>query len=182
MSEPDSTPVWDDPEWDADKELDGEVPDILQSEYSGLPFSTCLVCSRKLIDVEMHVVEKVIKNRETVMEMALCGPCCENMTNEVSKESLETLRSVQEKWMNQGDDAGELCAGCEQTRDYSGAFVIAGYFLPGYHLVRSMAVCEKCHEGVQDKLSKKTREVFGDFVGTHFPGVPEDIDSPVFFS
>ena len=38
--------------------------------------------------------------------------------------------------------------------------------------------CEACHEGVQTKLSRKTRESFGEFIGNHFPGVPEDVDVP----
>jgi hypothetical protein len=54
--------------------------------------------------------------------------------------------------------------------------------MPDYELVRRMAVCESCHERVQKKLSRKTRETFGEFIENHFPGVPENIDAPVLFS
>jgi hypothetical protein len=166
--------------WDED-EAAAEVPPILRSEYTGEPFHTCLVCATPLSGAELHVVEKVIRHGEAVLEMALCVECANNLSRECSEESLARLREVQEAWVGNADPDGQLCAGCGKARDHADAFVIAGYFVPGHRLVRQIAVCETCHEGVQEKLSRKTREVFGDFVETHFPGVPENIDSPVFF-
>ena len=169
---------------DQDEGILGEsgVPDILKSVYSGMPFRTCLVCAADLMDVDLHIVEKVIRGGEAVMEMAMCSTCANNMAKECSEESLAALQSVQEAWMAEADPEGIECAGCQKPRNHAGAFVIAGYFMSDYELVRKMAVCEKCHESVQSKLSKKTREIFGQFVETHFPGVPENIDSPVFLA
>ena len=158
-----------------------EVPRILHSEYSGGPFRTCLVCSTPLADAEMHIVEKVIRGGEAVMEMALCLTCAGHMTRDCSEESLEKLKEVQEGWVENADPEGEHCAGCGRMRDHADAFVIAGYFLPGYELVRRMTVCETCHETVQKMLSQKTREAFGAFIEQHFPGVPEFLDSPILF-
>lgn len=173
MSEPSTNPIPDDHFDDAD-----DVPALLHSTYSGLPFAECLVCHAPLNDVEMHVVEKVIRNGEAVLEMALCGDCCNDLSKELSEESIEVLRAVQETWMDNGDEEGEICAGCNRDRAHDGGFVLAGYFLPGRILMRQLAVCEACHEGVQRKLSRKTRDKFGEFVGNHFPGVPENVDAP----
>jgi len=167
------------PQWEEDSSGEAGVPKILQSTYSGLPFQTCLVCSMDLDEAELHIVEKVIRNGEAVMEMALCATCANNLSRDCSQESLAILQDVQEEWMGQADPKGRYCAGCRKPRDHSDSFVIAGYFLPDFELVRRMAVCETCHESVQKKLSTKTRENFGTFVETHFPGVPENIDSPV---
>jgi len=175
MDEPSSWPEWDEGEWEA------EVPRILHSEYSGEPFRTCLVCSTELRDADLHIVEKVIRHGEAVMEMALCIHCANSMAKDCSQESLDMLRKVQESWVENADPEGETCAGCGRPRDHGDAFVIAGYFMPDYELVRRMAICEPCHEGVQEKLSRKTREAFGEFIENHFPGVPENIDAPVLF-
>lgn len=158
-----------------------EVPEILRSEYSGRPFETCLVCRTDLADAELHIVEKMIRGGEAVMEMALCGGCAEEMSRDCSEESLQTIREVQESWAENADDDAACCAGCGKFHVSASGFVVAGYFLPGYELMRSMTVCETCHDGVQQRLSRSTRERFGEFIRDHFPGVPENIDAPVGF-
>ncbi|MBN2490694.1 MAG: hypothetical protein JXQ29_07585 [Planctomycetes bacterium] len=164
-----------------DDRAQAEVPAILRSEYSGEPFASCLVCGTSLDDAELHVVEKVIRHGEAVFEMAVCVGCAGRLAGECSEESLARLGEVQEAWVANADPDGERCAGCGRPRDHAGAFVIAGYFVSHHRLVRSLAVCEDCHDDVQDRLSEKTRETFGEFVRDHFPGVPENIDAPVFF-
>ncbi|MEE3182120.1 MAG: hypothetical protein VX288_09455, partial [Planctomycetota bacterium] len=43
-------------------------------------------------------------------------------------------------------------------------------------LLPLIIMCEKCSEHLQGELSEKTREVQGDFIRDHFPGVPADLD------
>lgn len=155
-----------------------DVPAILRSDYSGLPFAKCLVCETALEETEVHVVEKVVRNGETVIEMAMCAACCADVAEQLSAESTQVLRSVQEEWAESGDPDGEACANCHRPRAHDGGFVIAGYFLTDRVLLRQIAVCEPCHDAVQQRLSRATRDTFGRFVGDHFPGVPENIDAP----
>lgn len=159
-----------------------EVPRILWSDYTGRPFETCLVCRAWLEAAEVHVVEKVIRRGETILEMALCGECCARLSQDVSEESLKVIQEVQTRWLEEADPEGRTCPGCRRDREETDGFVIAGYFIPGHLLVRAVTVCEDCHAALEEKLSRKTRESFRGFVDTHFPGVPEDVESPVFFS
>jgi hypothetical protein len=180
-----SDDLWSDEPWSEEDgpadDAPAPVPEILRSEYSGEAFESCLVCGTDLAGAEMHIVEKMIRGGEAVMEMALCGTCAEAMARDCSEESLETIRATQESWAEAAEDDPTTCAGCGKAHGIRDAFVIAGYFLAGYELMRSLTVCESCHESVQQKLSRATRERFGEFIRDHFPGVPENIDSPVGF-
>lgn len=176
----DADEAWSEDVW-SENVKPAEVPEILRSEYSGKAFETCLVCGTDLADAELHIVEKMIRGGEAVMEMALCGGCAEDMSRECSEESLQTIREVQESWAENADVDASTCAGCGKLHQAADAFVVAGYFLAGYALMRSMTVCESCHDGVQQKLSRSTRDRFGEFIRDHFPGVPENIDAPVGF-
>jgi len=158
------------------------VPKIYRSEYTLEPFRSCLVCDRALEGASLHVVEKVMRQGEAVLEMALCDRCAEALVREFSEESREVLTRIQLEWIAGADPRAERCAGCRKPRDHAGSFVIGGTFLSGFVLVREIAVCGACEEAVEPRLSRKTREAYGRFVETHFPGVPDYVDLPLLVS
>jgi hypothetical protein len=136
------------------------IPKIYHSEYTGEPFATCLVCEQALSEAGDYMVEKVIRNGEAVLEMALCGACAEGMIREYSQESLEREIRTLETWMSDGGPDGEECIGCRKPRDHAGGFVLAAEIL-------------------ESQRSRQTRENFGGFIEKHFPGVPHYVDLPV---
>jgi hypothetical protein len=158
------------------------IPRIYHSEYSGEPFTACLVCERPLQDLDAYMVEKIIRNGEAVLEMALCDACSESMIREYSQESLERELRMVERWMADAEPRAELCLGCCRARDHAGGFLLAAEFVHGYVPVYEVAICETCAESLAKQRSLKTRENFGRFIETYFPGVPHYVDLPVVLS
>jgi len=124
-------------------------------------------------------VQKVMREAEAILEMAICDRCSESLTREFSEESMEVLTRIQLEWIANADPHAARCVGCRRPREHAGSFAIAGYFLPGYLLMREIAVCARCEEEVEPQLSRKTRDAYGRFVRDNFPGVPEFLDVPV---
>lgn len=159
------------------------IPKIYHSEYSGEPFATCLVCEQPLSEAGDYMVEKVIRNGEAVLEMALCDVCAQGMIREYSQESLEREIRTLETWMSDGGpEDRELCIGCRHPRDHAGGFVLAAEFTGGFVPVTEVAICETCAEILESQRSRRTRENFGGFIEKHFPGVPHYVDLPVVLS
>jgi hypothetical protein len=156
------------------------VPKEYHSEYTGEPFVDCLICERPLDGTTPFVVEKHIRRGEAVLEMALCDPCCENMVDRnYSHESLERELELIVEWMNAADTDVEHCTGCQKPRDHADGYLLAAGFHRGHIPMVELALCMTCIDTLAAVRSRKTRENFGKFIETYFPGVPEYADAPV---
>ncbi|NNC88403.1 MAG: hypothetical protein HKN82_08095, partial [Akkermansiaceae bacterium] len=74
------------------------------------------------------------------------------------------------------------CASCGVERSKAESYSIGGIFLGKVLLYDPypLCLCGKCEEEIQECLSKKTRDIWDDFVDTHFDGPPADtVDLPL---
>ncbi|MBN1421297.1 MAG: hypothetical protein JXP34_21160 [Planctomycetes bacterium] len=152
----------------------GPIPEILHSTYLKGPFRTCTVCDESLDDGRLYEVERVFRGREPVFEMAICLACAARISREFSRESTEAIRGFLEEHLEprQGDACGTC--GCETAAGRGRT--VSGILRRGSLVVPMLVICETCEEALQGLLSEKTRGVQGDFIDTHFPGVPAGLD------
>ena len=74
------------------------IPREFYSEYTELPFSTCIDCECSLLDEEtVYSVVKHIVGKEIVFEMAICMPCAAKMREEYSEETSENIQGYIEQ-------------------------------------------------------------------------------------
>jgi hypothetical protein len=188
---------------------DSGIPRILHSIQTGAPFLSCIDCGAALsLTGQPYGVEKVLRNGEVVFEYAICTNCTFALMREFSKESLARMADYVEKMRRElcepdaedldrflraleGDDtfAGvdpelrespDHCHRCGRTgSEFEDEHTVVG-MLTGSKLVTGIStICAKCTDGMEDVLSKHTRESHDDFVRRNFPGVPAGIDIPV---
>lgn len=177
------------------------LPRIFGSHETGEPFEHCIECYRSLLDPETeYMIEKAFrcykgfKVSDTVFEYAMCMKCAEEMTNSLSKESLERMESyftsnvnLQERmeWMMQDPlpDPGQWLAHCaikgtpvEELTEYQ----IVGHF-KGESMLLSIFPYLLSGEAMDELaalLSNKTLDILDDFGGRHFGLPPEFSDMP----
>lgn len=165
------------------------------SVETGKPFRDCISCGLSLNDDPdlPYFVEKAYQRDECIFEYAICGDCKSNMAQELSSESRENLTKFFEErihvkershFLAFGNDPKpwiEKCAACETPRSELESYSIGG-LLMGMEMMFDpypLCLCGKCEEEVQERLSKKTRGVWDEFVETHFDGPPADaLDRP----
>ncbi|MCA9075757.1 MAG: hypothetical protein KDA93_12035 [Planctomycetaceae bacterium] len=74
-----------------------DMPEDFYSEYSGLPFDTCIDCGASLLEGDVpYVILKNVVARETVFEMAICLTCVGQLQREYSEESRQAI----EAWLD----------------------------------------------------------------------------------
>ncbi len=151
------------------------IPTELHSDYEERPFRICTRCGETLCDfVEGYQIAKVFRRGEVVFEYALCAPCHTGLVDEFSDESRQTL----EKFYHENITIGlgsEACAICRCGRaDLAEPEFTLGAVCHGTELLESLMICGACAEKSGSFISKKTQEVFGDFINDNFPGVPAD--------
>lgn len=150
------------------------VPEILHSDYREGPFTQCNICDRLLDEgIQPYHVEKVFRGTECVFEAVLCAPCAEKLNRQYSRESRRALRDF-------------FLAHYEPSLDISSCHLCRGPAVPGEDRVLAgicardrlvlpiVVCCSRCQERSQELLSARTREMFRDFIETHFPGVPAE--------
>lgn len=159
------------------------VPRVFHSEYSRTPFAACLVCERDLLtDGTPYVVEKSYRGRETILECALCVACAAHVNGEISDESRRRLVEFGRRMLANGTGIAR-CRACQKPRTQASGFNLMGSCVLDQALPPSwMVLCEECLDGLEATLSEATRERYRDFVTDHFPGLPADLPSPVFFA
>ncbi len=157
-----------------------DIPEELFSAYENGPFKTCTVCSESLSDGRLFEVQKVYRGSECVFEMGVCHGCGEGVSREFSEESLEAMKGFLLCNFKPTTDAHH-CHFCGFPRSMFSNYTIIGACREEFLIFPSIVMCEKCGDGLQERLSQKTRDVQGDFVQDFFPGVPADLDlSPTF--
>lgn len=148
-----------------------------------MPFAACLVCERDLLsDGTPYVIEKSYRGRETILECALCVACAAQVNGEISDESRRRLMAFGQRMLANGSGIAR-CRACQKPRAQARGFNLMGTCVLNQALPPSwMVLCEECLDGLEATLSEATRERYRDFVTDHFPGLPADLPSPVFFA
>ena len=107
-------------------------------------------------------------------EIALCLSCIMEGMACLSKESMENLRSFHLENYRPSEDL-ESCHFCRKHFGPHGDHEISAV-CAGRCLARPpVTMCAECAAGVQERLSKKTREGWGEFLDRNVPGVPEEM-------
>ena len=73
------------------------IPKDFYSFETGEPFTECIECGKHLLDDQPYLIEKAYRNhveygvKETIFDYALCMNCANDLRNQMSKESMDTL-------------------------------------------------------------------------------------------
>ena len=156
-----------------------EIPPLLHSLYEEGPFRKCSICERPLLEGEtLYEIQKIWRGRETVFEYAICQPCGMELVKSYSKESLDRIREFFEsRFQPDGEEArGHFCR--REARPGRDDLSMMAMCMGAFLLAPPVVICDPCNESLNEKLSKKTRESYGDFIDTHFPGVPVEWEVP----
>jgi len=181
------------------KSLELPIPTELHSVYEEGPFTTCTACGGKLRgrsdepadgtgadgtgadgtgadgDARLYEIQKVYRGSEVIFETAICHPCGERLAGEVSRESLDAMKGFLLCNFKPSADLWH-CHFCGMPRQLFRNYNLVGVCRDGSLLLPSIVMCEKCGEGLNGRLSQKTKDVQGDFIQDNFPGVPADLD------
>ncbi|MEM0968742.1 MAG: hypothetical protein AAGJ31_05285, partial [Verrucomicrobiota bacterium] len=118
---------------------------------------------------------------EVIFEYALCHRCAKNLRQELSKDSLQTMkRALQQSSVRKTVDQ---CRVCELPRHDLLSYTIVGMCLGSdmlYHDV-PILLCEPCLEDIVANFSQQTKDTLDDFQDRNFPGPPgleEDLPKP----
>lgn len=177
-----------------------DIPKILHSVEKDMPFRNCINCGAELLFSNQHyVIEKVIKNNEVIIELAMCLECRGEQSDDgMSEASAKTLQSFVKdnidfenrlRLMSQVSDSDsidpwlERCVLSDQPSQIFSEYQIVALcrgpwiqrdFYPA--LISGPSV-----EALSDLLSKETRDWMDDFVGSNF-GMPSEFCEPPSFT
>lgn len=162
----------------------------LDSEETGEPFSHCLCCKLPLVEIAAPwLVTKEFVRGECVLEYAICQPCRDLVTDELSEDSRAAVRHFLEneidwdqrvkEFMLSHDSAGrfDACIACRTPRDELDGFGISALFDSGGSLVTGplpLLICQPCVTRMTDSLSDESREVWRNFLMKNFAGPASD--------
>ena len=152
-----------------------EVPEELHSFSEEGPFKNCTICEKDLEHLGLYEVQKVYRDKEVIFETAICQACGEDLSKEMSRESLEAMKGFMLCNFKPTEEP-DHCHFCGFPRALFENFTVIGACRELSLLLPMIIMCEKCSEDLQGQLSRKTRDVQGDFIRDHFPGVPADLD------
>lgn len=166
------------------EDFPGLIPAELHSVFEGGPFRVCNVCEQVLVQKDLYEIQKVFRGKECVFEMAICRACGENLAREFSEESIAAIKGfLLCNYRSSGESEPQHCQFCGFPRRLFRNFTLYGACRDQSLVFPALLMCEKCGERLGQKLSRKTRDVQGEFVRDHFPGIPADFEfSPSFGS
>lgn len=166
----------------------------LDSEETGEAFSHCVRCSLPLVEIARPwLVNKEFTRGECVLEYAVCQPCRDAVTAELSEESKESVRNFLEREIDWdarlqefmlSHDATErfsACICCRTPRGEVQGFGLSALFDSGGSLVTGplpLLICHPCIGRMTAGLSDESREVWRNFLATYFAGPPGDSGFP----
>ena len=155
-----------------DGPLPPPIPPILYSVYEEGPFASCIACGRDLADrFTLYQVQKTWRQGEVVLEIAVCLPCLAEQVKEFSRESLAKMESFFTRAYRPTDSL-DSCHFCRCAVTAEGEYEIAA-LCGGIYLARPpVTMCGACGARVQEGLSRKTRDSWGEFMDRNLPGVP----------
>jgi len=162
----------------------------LGSEESGVAFTHCLCCKVPLVEIDAPwLVNKEFLGGECVLEYAICQPCRDRVTDELSEDSKETVRHylkneidwearVKEFMMSHDlRERFDACIVCRAPRLELEGFGISALFDSGGSLVEGplpLLICQPCVARMTAALSDDSREVWRNFLLKNFAGPPSD--------
>ena len=152
-----------------------EIPEELHSFYEEGLFKKCTICDKDLEHLGLYEVQKIYRDKEVVFETAICQACGEDLSKEMSLESIEAMKGFMLCNFKPTEEP-DHCHFCGIPRAIFDNYTVIGACREISLLLPLIIMCEKCSEHLQEQLSQKTREVQGDFIRDHFPGVPADLD------
>ena len=186
------------------KHLSDGTPEFFYNYETGAPFTHCLMCKKDLSTAENYAIEKVLKqNRnmdapEIIYEYAICMDCAGGMQDEISEESLQSIKDLFEEhsfnalmkleYLHSSDIYDmkawtERCTFTGKETRLCSEFTVTGLFENGNLVYEHgpMVVSDDFMEMIQDVLSKKTRDYFDGFRDEYFdlpPDIKDIINSP----
>lgn len=162
----------------------------LASEETGESFSHCLCCQVPLVEIDAQwLVTKEFARDECVLEYAICQPCRDRVTDQLSEESKEAVRNFLEKEIDWGERMKEFmmfrdlverfdsCIACCAPRENVEGFGLSALFDSGGTIVAGplpLIICQPCIVRMTAPLSTESREVWMKFLADHFAGPPND--------
>lgn len=150
------------------------IPSELHSEYERGPFHACTVCRGNLADGRLYQVQKVVRGKETVFEMAMCEGCALGLCEELPEDALQALKGFFIASFKPSPECCH-CHFCELPRPLAKSYTIAGICRKELLILPAIVLCDRCAETLQARISKATRAVQDDFIRSTFPGVPADL-------
>ncbi len=178
------------------KHLEEKLPEFLYNFDTNAPFTHCIMCNEDLNSKEAYAIEKVFKQHkgiakpEIVYEYAICMDCASGVQDEISEESMESLKNLYEEyslnmlmkleylhetekyniesWTERCSFTGKELRNCSE---YSVSAIIEGGKMVYEHA--PLAVSDEFMELVQEQMSKKTRDYFDGFKDNFFDLPPE---------
>jgi hypothetical protein len=161
----------------------------LRCEESGGPFTHCIHCRLPLAEIAAPwLVNKDYHRGECVLEYAICQPCRDETTSELSEASKEAVRRFLENeidWearqkdfmlMHDEADRFDACVACRKARESCEGFAISALHDSGGEIVVGplpLLICQECVAKITASLSEKSRAVWRKFVAEHFEGPPD---------
>jgi hypothetical protein len=129
----------------------------------------------------VYEIQKVFRGPEVLFEMAICRRCGEQVAKEFSEESIEAMKGFLLSNFKPDKEASH-CHFCAFPLALLTGWTMVGACMEDRLVFPPIILCEPCSENLQQRLSKKTRDVQDEFIRDHFPGVPADLDfSPSVF-
>lgn len=169
------------------------LPKSFHSEETDRPFVVCSDCHEPLAACEDgYVIQKVVRRGETIMELALCVACHDQLQASYSQESRDRIWNY---YLDHGDIGGRLkkffplpvgdpdlwtntCLTCGSARTSLDEYVIAGHVLDGLLVYGEtpLMVCTTCLERIVELLSEQSRDTYDKWFDRVVPQAPEVID------
>lgn len=162
----------------------------LASEETDAPFTHCLCCKVPLVEIDaLWLVNKEFLGGECVLEYAICQPCRDQVTDQLSEDSKESVRHFLEREIDWEERVREFmlsrdlterldaCIACRTPRMELEGFGISALFDSGGSLVAGplpLLICRPCISRMTAGLSDESREVWRVFITDHFTGPPDD--------
>ena len=171
------------------------IPKIFHSLEADGPFQQCLQCGSNLFNGQLYMIERVFRDAEPIIEYALCQPCVQKLSEELSADSRHAITVYFQEHINlagraermrRAFDSGEVEPWLEEC-------IVTGNT---WSECRERQICAWCVddrvrldmpplmisgpaiEAMSQHLSEKTRGWMSDFVGDNFGMPSEFIDAP----
>ena len=166
------------------------IPEEFYSFETDAPFTSCLECESDLKNGQPYLIEKAFKNhieyqvKDTVFDYALCMNCAEQLRDEMSKKSINTLIQFFSERINFGDHVSRMH---QSPIENIKSCMITGQNVEECHEYQIYAYCVndtisndmppymvsgEVMEEILPLLSKETKDDLNGFFNKHFAPDP----------
>jgi len=162
------------------------MDDWLGSEETGAPFTHCTGCRFPLLEIaEPWLVNKEFQRGECMLEYAICQPCRDAVTAQLSEASKQSVRSFLEREIDwdariqefmqsyEPTDRFATCIACQEPPQNSVGYGISALYDSSGSLVTGplpLLICQPCIAKMTADLSDESRAVWRRFLDVNFPG------------